>query len=276
MRGFVARNSDTAHAMLRPSKVDVPRPISSSTTRLRDVAWWRMFAVSCISTMNVDCPRAMLSDAPTRAKMRSTIASLASRAGTNDPACAMMHVGFDVVVDGRDLAERREDVECRERARGRLNPRRFGRDSRDQTVEDLEFALEDALVGAEHLLFVLFERRRDEALTASDRLLAVIVARHRAKIRLRHLDVVAEHAVVADLQRSDPGPRTLVLLHLGDDLLAGAADRSQFVELAIDAVACEAAVACEDRRVFDQGRFNRVAQVGKVVELGDERFHERR
>ena len=52
------------------------------------VAVCRMLAVSCISTMNVDWPRAMLSEAPTRAKMRSTIGSLASRAGTNEPICA--------------------------------------------------------------------------------------------------------------------------------------------------------------------------------------------
>jgi hypothetical protein len=39
--------------------------------------------------MKVDWPRAMLSDAPTRAKIRSTIPSLASRAGTNYPACAI-------------------------------------------------------------------------------------------------------------------------------------------------------------------------------------------
>ena len=38
LRDCVARCSATAHAMLRPSKVDVPRPISSRTTRLRDVA----------------------------------------------------------------------------------------------------------------------------------------------------------------------------------------------------------------------------------------------
>ncbi len=48
-----------------------------------------MLAVSCISTMNVEWPRAMLSDAPTRAKMRSTTEILAARAGTNDPACAI-------------------------------------------------------------------------------------------------------------------------------------------------------------------------------------------
>jgi len=40
--------------MLKPSNVEVPRPISSSTTRLRDEALWRMLAVSCISTMKVE------------------------------------------------------------------------------------------------------------------------------------------------------------------------------------------------------------------------------
>ena len=79
--GSVARCSATAQAMLRPSKVAVPRPISSRMTRLRDVAVCRMFAVSCISTMKVDWPRAMLSDAPTRAKIRST-----SRASPRAPA----------------------------------------------------------------------------------------------------------------------------------------------------------------------------------------------
>ena len=86
---FDARCSATAQARLRPSNVDVPRPISSRMTRLREVAQCRMFAVSCISTMNVDWPRAMLSDAPTRANSRSTTGSLAVRAGTNEPACAI-------------------------------------------------------------------------------------------------------------------------------------------------------------------------------------------
>jgi hypothetical protein len=41
-----------------PSKVLVPRPISSSTARLRGVNWVRMLAVSFISTMKVDSPPA--------------------------------------------------------------------------------------------------------------------------------------------------------------------------------------------------------------------------
>ena len=44
--------------------------------------------------------------------------------------------------------------------------------------------------------------------------------------------------------------------HLGDDLLARAADRPQLVELGIDAVAREAAVARERRRVVDERRLD--------------------
>ncbi len=87
--GLRAMCSATAHAMESPSKVAVPRPISSSSTRLRPVAWRRMWAVSCISTMNVLCPRRIWSLAPTRVKTRSTRAILASRAGTKLPTWAM-------------------------------------------------------------------------------------------------------------------------------------------------------------------------------------------
>ena len=48
----------------------------------------RMLAVSFISTMKVDWPRARLSLAPTRVKSRSTAPIEASAAGTNAPICA--------------------------------------------------------------------------------------------------------------------------------------------------------------------------------------------
>jgi len=53
---------------LKPSTCSLPRPISSSTMRLRAVALFKMFAVSVISTMNVDCPRDKSSLAPMRVK----------------------------------------------------------------------------------------------------------------------------------------------------------------------------------------------------------------
>src|SRR5437868_11717502 len=62
----------------------VPRPPTSSL-----FPYTTLFRSSCISTMKVECPRAMLSDAPTRAKIRSTTGIFASRAGTNEPAWAM-------------------------------------------------------------------------------------------------------------------------------------------------------------------------------------------
>ena len=70
----------------------VPLPTSSSTIRLRFVALFRMFAVSFISTMNVEFPRVSSSLAPTRVKIRSTTPILASFAGTKLPICAIRAV----------------------------------------------------------------------------------------------------------------------------------------------------------------------------------------
>jgi hypothetical protein len=84
--------------MLMPSKVLVPRPISSSTIRLRGVALFRMLAVSCISTIKVLRPRARSSLAPTRVNTRSTRPSSALARG---------HEGAGVGQDGqhRHLAD---------------------------------------------------------------------------------------------------------------------------------------------------------------------------
>jgi hypothetical protein len=54
----------------------------------RSVALLRMLAVSFISTMNVELPRARSSLAPTREKMRSTRPTRQRLAGTQQPICA--------------------------------------------------------------------------------------------------------------------------------------------------------------------------------------------
>ena len=71
-----------AHAMLMPSYVLVPRPISSRRTRERSDRLCRMDAVSFISTMKVDSPALRLSEAPTRVKTLSTSPIRTERAGT--------------------------------------------------------------------------------------------------------------------------------------------------------------------------------------------------
>ena len=96
------------------------------------------------------------------------------------------------------------------------------------------------------------------------------------QVRLRHLDVVPEHAVVADLERANPRACPLAVLHLRDDPLTGSADRSQIVELAIQAVACEPAVAGKRRRIVHERRRDPVADIAEIVQLRNERFHEQR
>ena len=81
--------STTAQAMLRPSKVEVPRPISSRISSDFVVAFRRIFATSFISTMKVDCPDARSSLAPTRVKIRSQIEISAWLAGTKEPMLAI-------------------------------------------------------------------------------------------------------------------------------------------------------------------------------------------
>ena len=89
MRFLSAAYSSTARAMLMPSKVEVPLPISSKIIRLLEVALLSIDATSLISTINVDCPAERSSDAPIRVNTLSTIPSSALAAGTKLPACAM-------------------------------------------------------------------------------------------------------------------------------------------------------------------------------------------
>ena len=74
--------SATDQAMESPSKVAVPRPISSRITSEFSVALLMMSEVSFISTMKVDWPEVRSSEAPTRQKIRSTRPMRAFSAGT--------------------------------------------------------------------------------------------------------------------------------------------------------------------------------------------------
>ena len=82
------RCSEMAQARAMPSQVLVPRPSSSTMTREAALAPLRMAALSSISAMKVDTPRAWLSPAPTRAKMASRTGITARAQGTQLPTWA--------------------------------------------------------------------------------------------------------------------------------------------------------------------------------------------
>src|SRR5690606_17943085 len=80
------------HARLIPSKVLVPRPISSIRMRLLAERLLRMLAVSFISTIKVDSPDEMLSEAPTRVNNLSITPIVADDAGTKLPIWAIRQI----------------------------------------------------------------------------------------------------------------------------------------------------------------------------------------
>ena len=119
----------------------------------------------------------------------------------DDQLVGVVNVRLDVVGQCRRFGEAGKRVERGQRPRRFLDGGGFGRHARAHLLEELDFALQDALVGAKHFFFVFLQRGRDEALAAGDGLLPEVVRRHRVEIRFRDLDVVAKHAVVAHFQR---------------------------------------------------------------------------
>ncbi len=121
-----------------------------------------------------------------------------------------------------------------------------------------------------------FSVRRDVALGVLERLLARVVRRDARGVGVGDLDVIAEHLVVADLQTGDAGPQDLVGLEASDPVLAAGGDLVQFVEVGVVSPADDAALARAHRRIVDQGRLERFAQIGAQLEPGLQVAQQRR
>jgi hypothetical protein len=172
-----------------------------------------------------------------------------------------------VVEAGGGLGERGEDVEGGGGARGLLDPPRRGGDPRPQVLEDPRLDLEDPLVRVEHPVLVLLELRRDEPLAAGDRLLAHVVGGDEGEVGPADLDVVAEDAVEAHLERRDARALALALLDGGDRGATSAAGGPELVELGRGAVPDESALADEGGGVVDERPPDLVGDVEGRVEL---------
>src|SRR5207249_1272135 len=193
-----------------------------------------------------------LSLAPTRVKMRSASPISASAAGTKLPICASSVIsatcrryvdlppmlgpvttrtcsasGSSVASFGTKRAPATASTTgCRARQR-----RLAERDRVEQRLEQVRLEHAQPLLGAEHPRLVLLQGRRHEALHADQGLLALVVLRHEREVRARHLDVVAEDAVVAHLERGDPRPGTLRRLEAREPALPVARALAELVHL---------------------------------------------
>jgi len=78
----------TPHAMALPSRLAVPRPSSSTKTRLFSPLCLQIYAASFISIKNVDRLFSISSPVPIRDKRRWRTGKKQSSAGTKHPICA--------------------------------------------------------------------------------------------------------------------------------------------------------------------------------------------
>ena len=103
----------------------------------------------------------------------------------------------------------------------------------------VEARLDDGylLLGAEYLLLVDLELLGDIPLGVDERLLADPLLGHLVAVCVGHLDIVAEHVVVAYLEARDPSRGALAGLYLQEIVLAGVGYVAQFVELRVDPLA---------------------------------------
>src|SRR6185436_5649680 len=113
---------------------------------------------------------------------------------------------------------------------------------------------------------VLLELGGDEALAPRDRLLTLEAVRHVRQVRARHLDVVAEHLVEADLERRDARGLALARLDAREVRPPVPPDRAQLVQLRVEPVAHDAALPEALRRSLDE----RLAQARGHVLAGVE------
>ena len=173
----------------------------------------------------------------------------------------------DVALLDREGGQRGGDVELGERHRPSTPRRGRGREhGGPQALEQLQLELDGALRGARDPALEVGQLVGRVAHGAGHALAAGRRPAGRAPAWARgDLDKVAQQVVVADLEGRDAGLAAVALLERRDVLPALVAQRAQLVQLAADALADEAAVAGEERRLVDEARAaGRASAVGRL------------
>ena len=139
---------------------------------------------------------------------------------------------------------------------------------RAEPLEDFQFQPQRAVAGVGDPGFDLAEFGGGEADLAGQRL-AMDEGRIQRRghqlvaVLRRHLDEIAEHIVVADLEALDAGVVGIARLHRGDHEARGVAQIAGFVERALIAFADKAAVALDQRQLFGQRAFEFARQLAR-------------
>ena len=181
------------------------------------------------------------------------------------------HFRAHVALHRRHFGQRTEHVEPGDERGHVLQPPDFSPHLRAQRFEQFALPYLDALGGREHLLFILLERRRYIPLSPSQRLSALIVVGNQVPVGIRDLDEIAEHPVVAHLERGYAGAFAFRRLNTGDGILAAIAQGAQRIQRRIHARANGVFVAHGRRGAVDQGLRNALGEIDTTVPRRDNR-----
>ena len=154
-----------------------------------------------------------------------------------------------IAMPRRHFRERCESVDVGDGARGAQYRLGVARNLLTDLPEERGFHLADTVLRVQDERLVLLHFGRDEALAAHKRLPPHIVVGRLLEVGIANFDVIAEHAVVADLQRLDAGALAFLVFQPRDVVLRVAGCAAHLVEFGREALPNHIAVAHAYRRV---------------------------
>ena len=182
-------------------------------------------------------------------------------------AVGEIHDRTGVVIVTGDIGERAQHIQRRDRLRGLLHAVYLGGNLVTHLDKQFVFQRGQPLLRAEHRAFELLEFIRDVSLAVCQRLLADIIVRHGVQIGFADLDIVAEHAVITDLELTDARALALALLDGCNFALAARGEVTQGVDLLIVARADQAALTQQDGRLVHDRQLDQRAHVLEQVDI---------
>ena len=186
-------------------------------------------------------------------------------------------LGPHIIVIDREFCQRGCDVEQRKGMGGGAQIVAGGGHHRQQPLKDFQFQPERAVAGVGDFRFDLAELGRGEAGLPGQRLAMnegrIQRRRHQpVAVLRRHLDEIAEHIVVADLQALDAGLVGVARLHRRDHEPRGVAQIAGLVQRRLIAFAHKTAVALDERQLLGQ---RALEFAGEIARRAAQRVHRR-
>ena len=178
-----------------------------------------------------------------------------------------IHHRTNIVVITRHISQSAQNVKRCDSLRGFLHAVDLSGNLVAYRNEYLVLESGQAFLRTEHGALELFQLLGDIALAVCKRLLTNIVLRNRLRIGAADLNIIAEHAVVADFQLADTGTLTFRLFDFGNFALTAGRKVAQTVNLLVEALADHAAFPKKNRRLIHDGLLDQRADVFKQINL---------